>query len=356
MTDTHWPQLDGVRAAAIGIVLLAHLAPPDSKLGHSGEIGVRIFFVLSGFLITGILLRVRDASLKTGQSLLISLRQFYLRRALRIFPVFYIALAAGVAAGLLKYPDALPWMIAYVGNWYTVIYGRGFGWLNAFWTLWIEEQFYFVWPFLVFCAPRRFMIPGAVCIVALSIAYRLFASVTNVPFTAIYENTVTSVDALVLGAILAMLHSDKIARRRLAIYGWAVALPVMAIYSVMAITGHGGRLGNTFVMPVATAFLGLALVDRAATGGRWALSRILENPAVRWLGAISYGLYAYHEVVHGMLINASRSMGYLWTDSGIMHPLLWITCSFVVTVMSYYLMERPLSARYKHRIRYVTRA
>jgi peptidoglycan/LPS O-acetylase OafA/YrhL len=328
-SSRHLAQLDGVRALAIGLVLVAHAAPLHSRLSLIGEIGVRIFFVLSGFLITGILLKVRAGSLETGQSLWISLRQFYLRRALRIFPVFYLALAAGVAGGLLKYPDALPWMVAYVGNWYTVIYGRTFGWLNPFWTLWIEEQFYLIWPLLVLYVPRRFTLPGAIGIVALSVAYRLVAYLTGVPFWAIYENTVTSLDALVLGAILAMLGN-----RRLAVYGW-VALPVMTICF-----GFATRLGDVFVTPMATAFLGVALVERAARGGRW----------------MSYGLYAYQEIVHGLLIKAAQSLGHVWTDFGWIRTPFVLVCALAVTAASYYGMERPLSRRYKRRIPYILKA
>ncbi|MGH8521851.1 MAG: acyltransferase family protein [Gammaproteobacteria bacterium] len=119
-SEKYAPQLDGVRALAIGIVLLQHYLPSYARFVPSGEIGVRIFFVLSGFLITRISLGVRERSALVDQPLKLSLRQFYLRRALRIFPVYYVGVAAGIAGGLLPYPDAMPWVLTYISNWYTV--------------------------------------------------------------------------------------------------------------------------------------------------------------------------------------------------------------------------------------------
>jgi peptidoglycan/LPS O-acetylase OafA/YrhL len=114
-------------------------------------------------------------------------------------------------------------------------------------------------------------------------------------------------------------------------------------------------VSSLFLSPVATAFFGVALVDRTARGGHWQLSPLLGNAAVRWVGQVSYGLYVYHVIVYGLLARAANSKGYAWHDLGLIRTPIAVICAFAVTAASFYLMERPLSARFKHRVPYVIR-
>jgi peptidoglycan/LPS O-acetylase OafA/YrhL len=151
-SNPHMPQLDGLRALAVLAVLAFHWIPGIGTLfGASlGELGVDLFFVLSGFLITGILLDAR--AVNPGENLHV-LRQFYLRRFLRIFPLYYATFVLLALLDIPPFRDAFGWHLLYLQNFYQWVHGRGM-WGSHLWTLAVEEQFYLLWPFIVLFAPK----------------------------------------------------------------------------------------------------------------------------------------------------------------------------------------------------------
>ena len=177
----HLAGLDGLRAIAVGLVLLHHLVPlhrivphpPGTKVGNVvpplGYIGVSLFFVLSGFLITRILLAGRervDAGHTTTPRLL---GAFYVRRTLRIFPLYYATLLVLTLldTGLVR--DRIAWHATYTSNW---LFSSAAAWSAGgserhFWTLAVEEQFYLLWPWLMLLVPAR-LLPGALVLTFLA--------------------------------------------------------------------------------------------------------------------------------------------------------------------------------------------
>src|SRR5665213_1037330 len=172
----YMPQLDGLRALAVLAVWFEHWgAPPIPGLKYIhelGGLGVFLFFVLSGFLITGILLRGREAIETQGIALREVTRTFYIRRFLRILPVYYVVLFS--TAILLPNTRRLFWWhFTYTTNlWYGV---HWFDYVPGahFWSLAVEEQFYLAWPWLVLLTPRRFLMKSMIWIAAISAIYRL---------------------------------------------------------------------------------------------------------------------------------------------------------------------------------------
>src|SRR5438045_1535479 len=147
----HMPALDGLRAVAVAAVLFAHFNPkswshPLVRLGH---VGVILFFVLSGFLISGILLGSRDDIDDGAVRRSACLRIFYVRRALRIFPIYYLTLFAVTLAGYQPVRERLGWLLSYTENVCAVFFGADFMYAEHFWSLCVEEQFYLVWPAII---------------------------------------------------------------------------------------------------------------------------------------------------------------------------------------------------------------
>ena len=250
----HLPALDGVRGLAVLMVLLFHFVgdvPPSGSVERVivgvtkyGAFGVELFFVLSGFLITGILYDTHNGPYY--------FRNFYMRRFLRIFPLYYgvLALVFFVAPliPLLRGPtldyllDRQAWAWLYAVNIYIAGHGEwSFSYLNHFWSLAIEEHFYFFWPLVVFALARR---PRALIAVSLAIALgamlaRLTGSLMGLSWWTTYTLTPFRLDGLALGAFLAVAVRQPEGLERL-----ARALP-------LAVAVAGGLAAATYLAGLA---------------------------------------------------------------------------------------------------------
>jgi len=175
--DRWCPQLDGLRAIAVTFVLIHHWISP--RLGF-GIIGVQLFFVLSGFLITGILLRERRGVESGRQSIGFSVRQFYARRFLRIFPLYYACLALFVVLDRFEIRKSLVWFACYLSNVFFFLKGEFGGPFSHFWSLAVEEQFYLFWPWIVLLAPRKRLLAILVGAIVLAPLTRLTTFLRNI--------------------------------------------------------------------------------------------------------------------------------------------------------------------------------
>jgi peptidoglycan/LPS O-acetylase OafA/YrhL len=290
----HRPQLDSLRTVAVFTVMLGHFAPTATGSVPLGNLGVRLFFVLSGFLITGILLRCRSF-VASGARPAAVIGRFYARRLLRIAPAFYGLLAVMWIAGVPEVRDSLPWHLTYMTNVYLARLGDWHGSTSHFWSLAVEEQFYLVWPAIVlFMPPKR----TNLLVVALALSaplVRLIGAWQGWSPISLLVLPIGSADSLALGALLASLSAgDSRARERLTTVGlWAA--PVALAMTVLAANQRsiGGVIPGAFLDTLwSLAFVWL--IDRAAGGFRGAFGALLENRALVYLGRISYGLYLIH--------------------------------------------------------------
>lgn len=353
----HFPQLDALRAFAVGAVLLAHFSPTiAAAMPQLGFAGVRLFFVISGFLITGILLRARDA-IRAGESTFgAETGRFFLRRTLRIFPAFYLLLLANAALDIGSTREDFWWHAAYLSN---VLMGLDGNWrdlLTHLWSLAVEEQFYLLWPLLVLGACRS---PASlrllfIAAVAAGPLFRL-ATVLLAPGHPLAPLLLTPAcfDLLGAGALLAWLRHrrgehDPARRpwRRLGFLLLPVALAAALPFPPWASDWQ------TVLAPAVQAFAFAALVDGAAIGFRGALAAPLSWPPLLWIGRISYGIYLYHNNAHWIGPRLLRWLtGYrvAYFPSETLHVLYLSALSLVAATLGWYLIERPINFR-KERI------
>jgi peptidoglycan/LPS O-acetylase OafA/YrhL len=349
MNGRHLPQLDALRTFAVFAVMLGHYAPEATASLPLGQLGVRLFFVLSGFLITGILLNCRQL-VAEGAAPIAVLGRFYGRRFLRLIPPYYALLVAMWVTAIPTVHDSLPWHVAYASNIFFARSGAWHGETSHFWSLAVEEQFYLLWPLVVlFPAPRRRTI--AVLLIALAApAFRVVGlwqgwssvSMATLPFG--------STDSLALGALLAIWSRDTRLRVRLsAVSGW---LSVVAMaWTAMSIAHLDvARSVSNVWLPTLWSFSFVWLVNRAAIGFGGAAGRLLEHRLLVYLGRISYGLYLFHEV-------GPRIAQWLWTIAGFElryppHRIVGVGAPMLVTValaaLSWRFYEGPINRLKRH--------
>ncbi len=357
------PQLDGLRAFAVAMVLCYHFYRPIRSYVHLGGIGVRVFFVLSGFLITGILLRTRLEMDGRGGHRGHALGRFYIRRMLRIFPLFYFVLAIAWIGKVAGVRPALGWHAAYLSNVYFFLEnsahpGRWGGQVSHLWSLAVEEQFYLLWPWVILFARRRWLPGIALALAALGPVFRFVV-------TRLTGNDITPVllpgciDSLALGAYLAMSVLPEFKDHPLVRpVGPAVLGAGAALFAACLASEHfGGFEGFRMVsFDLAIAILGLWLVARASRGMGGIAGKVLEWAPLRYLGTISYGIYVYHLLMPALLPKVTRRLGLpdLLAPLGdqTLPFLLFYTCvTVVVAALSWHLFEAPIN-RLKDRFEY----
>lgn len=327
------PSLDGLRAFSIVLVLIGHLGGtagfdvpvPLLEWVPSAHFGVRVFFVISGFLITSLLL---EESKKTGT---IDVLKFYFRRAFRIFPAFYafvlvMALLSSVELVPLESGDLLHAVT------YTTNYNSDRAWtLGHLWSLSVEEQFYLLWPFVL-------LVAGITRGKWFALAYVLLAPFVRVGMwkffpemrAGIGETFETAADAIAVGCLLAY-HRDWLSRQAwLSVLHrpWVMAGIVGLAYLADHFYGYVSisyTVGETY-MNVAIALA----IDWSVRHARGRIGRLLNSPVLVFIGQLSYSLYLWQQPF------MDDKSPHAWTHFP-MNLLLAITCG----VISYYVIESP---------------
>jgi peptidoglycan/LPS O-acetylase OafA/YrhL len=339
------PDIEGLRAVAVGLVLLDHVFGWPS----GGFIGVDVFFVISGFLITGLLVRERA---RTGR---ISFRAFYVRRARRLMPAAVATLAVTALASWLLFLDGRfrqtltdeLWALFFGANVHFAQLGTDYFQQSAapspvqhFWSLAVEEQFYLVWPaliLLVFAVPlgrrkgRTTLLVAAMALVTVaSFAWSVHATATS-PATA-YFSTFTRAWELGVGALIAV-SADRLLRLpavlRVAL-AWLGLVGV--VLSAFVISSADPFPGSLALLPVASAGLLVAFgAQRGGPGTRW----VLGSPPARFLGRISYSLYLWHWPVVVLCLT-------VFEPGSVTCWAVALGVSLLLATVSYHAVEQPV--------------
>jgi peptidoglycan/LPS O-acetylase OafA/YrhL len=358
-----YPGLDGVRGVAVFLVFTIHYVP--KLLGYIGWTGVIVFFVLSGFLITGGLYDNRHDPHR--------FRNFYIRRTLRIFPLFYFIWVCILITGLFlqqRWRPLLALWPTYLGNYARFIAGTSavdriwtsrFAFeIGHFWSLAIEEQFYLLWPLVVFKVNDRNKLIQ-ICI-AVIFGVLLLRSVLVLALPAhliqlgfLYRMTFSQADAFLLGGLLALLMRGP-AEARVLHWGarlWGIASSALVIAWLFNGGAHGfpieensrwvGAYGFTLLDLIAAGLILCSLNRRSL------LFRFFSFRPLRVLGRYSYGFYVYHVIIQQPLV------GFVLNRWRVPHALLYTADFFIIlgaSALSYHILEMPFLRLKK---RFITR-
>jgi peptidoglycan/LPS O-acetylase OafA/YrhL len=364
LPEARFRPFDGLRGIAILLVLFHHFTGNSGALprtamervyfalAEASWCGVDLFFVLSGFLITGILLRSKD-----GERYL---RNFYLRRALRIFPAYYALLIAVFVVlppfvpidetfGALR--DDQVWYWTYLTN---VLYARE-GWppvsgVGHLWSLAVEEQFYLLWPLVVLVCGRRTLVHVCIVAAALSLLLRIDL-VQRSHVTAAYVLMPAHMDALAIGALLAVVGEEPRWQSRLRPWAKRVAWWSAGLLAVIAIAARGLNAAHPYVLTAGVSafalFFGAILVLVRVAPPASPVSCVLSGPVLTFFGRYSYGLYLTHSPLLRFLITqrfggtAVQPVGGSVMAGVVLFSMIGVALSVGVSLVSWHVVERP---------------
>jgi peptidoglycan/LPS O-acetylase OafA/YrhL len=345
----HYPALDGLRGIAILLVVFYH------NFGFSnyfffGWLGVDLFFVLSGFLITDILLRTVNSP---GY-----FKNFYAKRILRIFPLYYLSLiiififlpqVKNFPLDLSYYINNQWWFWSYLQNWFLIFHNAGNSTtvIQHYWSLAVEEQFYLIWPFVIFLIKKPkilLWVTGGLLLAIMSVRFAMWTmQVKDFNYFGLY--TFTRIDGICIGSMLAILqfmHSAFLKK-----YFTGVVLLLAGFNFLFYFFNKQNQFTFPYLAVVGyTTFAALfaLLVYESVEGSNKVVNFFLNNPVLKFFGKISYGLYVFHWPVYLILYGSVES----WIKDGFNDnsTMLRIAASIILTliailisVISFYFFE-----------------
>jgi peptidoglycan/LPS O-acetylase OafA/YrhL len=359
---TRIESLDGVRGIAVILVLAVHfqnmaVLPQTSAVSRWlsglmswGWSGVDLFLVLSGFLITGILLDTTDSE-KRFQS-------FYHRRILRTFPLYYAVVLLSLAASVLVRhsnhilgPSPIGWVayLLYVQNWW-MPFGdpHHMEFLGPLWSLAIEEQFYLVWPLCVWRLSTRTLtkICSLGVLGAFLLRFGLTSHITPTLGFVVYLNTFTRMDALLVGGLCAIAVRDTVLLVRFRKLAPIALAAVASGLALIVFRGHDAWNDPDVLvyghLLLAIGFACLILLAYYLNGAGTAFDKTLCSKSLKLFGKYSYGIYVYQGLVLELTLHLFRHRP--WWGYSIRNALLvafaWVAGPFLIAFLSYHLFEK----------------
>ena len=345
---TYMKQLDGLRAMAVLAVLWTHYLPEEYWLFgiYWGGYGVRLFFVLSGFLITGILLKSRQHITQGKQCSFFAIRQFYIRRFLRIFPLYYVILALAVLIAMPQVKEAIAWHVSYLSNVYFALQGRFHGSAGHLWSLAVEEQFYLLWPWFILFLPRRWLLPTIIIFIGVAPLFRLTSTVVGVNLVAIWVLTPGACDALCLGALLAYLNSREnallISKEKVLRYFLLTGLFITIVLPILPYL-NTQNLVVSALADTGRSLIFACLVAAAAHGFKSFAGKVLESKPMVYLGKISYGIYLIHAFMPEIVDRIFDYLGLSDDKSPLTIAFLSTVATIIAATITWQVLEKPIN-------------
>lgn len=357
MNNRHIIQLDGLRFFAVVMVMIAHWLqwqwsnPILTKIPFVH--GVTLFFVLSGFLITRILIINRDKYNEKGINKALLVKNFYIRRFFRIFPIYYLLIIGLYLFNYKNTSEIFPWLVTYTSNIYQSINNVYIGDFNHFWSLAVEEQFYLFWPFVIlFLKPNKTLqIIILTIIVSIITKSYLYIYVGNWMATSYF--TLSCMHALGLGALLAYIKVYKPkTENKLSKPIWLYM--TIGLYIISLIIQNKLNLGwykevfDDFFFAILAFFIVLRASENRFRG---VVQVILENKFVTYSGKISYGLYVYHLFIPALFYYVAPIIGLSISNKYTFFIAAYFL-TFLVAHLSWKLIELPIN-KLKNKVPYI---
>jgi len=344
--SSYQPHLDGLRAVAILGILFEHFDLQLPVLFRCGPLSVRFFFVLTGYFITLSLWRVRGEMADSNEGFL-PLGRYYLARLLRTGPPFYLSLVLGAIFGIEEVRSNFFWLATFQANNYIAWLGYWPDAISHYWSLAVQEQFYFLWPLVVLTLPRRWFLPTMAAFILFGLGFRIACIVTNATTITRWVTLFGCVDSFAVGALVAYLKESKILDKMWQSKTLLFAMPLAACACFFLgralMTLPEGNVCLALVESVDAVFLAWILAA-SLTGMNRRYARVLSWAPLVYLGKISYGIYVYHVFI--IVLVSPLLVPYGMTEehnaSGRIAILLALTLA--ASSLSWHWLEQPFLA------------
>ncbi|MDB5248371.1 MAG: acyltransferase 3 [Segetibacter sp.] len=357
----YYRQLDALRFVAVTMVLLQHWFSFEFvKTFYLGLQGVLLFFALSGFLITNILLKNKQEVENGTTTNAKVLKTFYFRRTLRIFPIYYLTLIFLYLFSFKGLDGKTIWYALYASNIYTFIHQKWDGIIGPLWSLAVEEQFYLVWPFLILLVPaKRLMYFFIGCILSAPVL-RLIAVLIGNTMTSAPEPHISMIvlmpcciDCFAFGGLLAYILQHKAKYEREIKF-----LNNNALFATVFIAGLVSVMfrDNYFyytLFPTLFSFFAILFIYRLVKSFKGITEKLVTNSVVIYLGKISYGLYLYHgpfpfilAILDFTLMKVAPHFSLFSSVNDFpqtLRSVIWIVYLVIISSISYFFIEKPLN-------------
>jgi len=347
---TYYKQLDGLRAIAVISVMIAHwlqnaISIPLLRNLPYGT-GVTLFFVLSGFLITKILLDFKEKNIALGKSNFNSVKSFYVRRSLRIFPIYYLTIFVLLIIGFDNTAELFPWLVSYTSNIYMTFSGEYVGSFTHFWSLAVEEQFYLLWVFVIIFIPKAYLKKTIIYVIAISILL-LYYFIFYTPYWMANALMICSMHILGLGALIAFYvkyEPERVAKMNLSRV--KLLLFILSLFFILIyVYQKPDTLYNSlkdFKNPFISFIYALVVLVAIRDGFTGVMKLILENKVMIYIGRISYGLYIYHLFMNPLYFKFLSRYIYIRTDD-YGYFLVFFLLNMIIASASWYFIEQPIN-------------
>jgi peptidoglycan/LPS O-acetylase OafA/YrhL len=342
-------QLDALRAFAVLAVIFSHTITESYQIGEFaffefGAYGVYLFFVLSGFLITGQLLEAKQARDALQDSLGPPLKAFFAKRALRLLPAYYLALCGAWFIDLRTIRVEFPWHAMQLTNVYFGLdqTAENISPVGHLWSLSMEWQFYLIWPFVVLLFPPRALVAITIGLIAFS--FTSWLKVLPLPQPIVLTSIPASLDSLGFGAMLAIAISRGWPVERIGRFLWWTGLACL-LMTLPLMIGYPdiGWVLSPYAHEIMNLFFTL-LVYRACHRIDGSIGKCLDNRNLQYTGVISYGIYLYHQYILSTYEGlAGRMGGWMPIDYGWKLTIALFALSWIVAHFSWQWLEQPIN-------------
>ncbi|HEV3272673.1 MAG TPA: acyltransferase [Candidatus Methylacidiphilales bacterium] len=344
--STYYPHLDGLRALAILGILFEHLDLPLPVMLRCGPLSVRFFFVLTGYFITLSLWRVRGEMADSNEGYM-PLGRYYLARLLRTGPPFYLSLLIGALFGIEEVRSNFFWLATFQANNYIAWLGYWPDAISHYWSLAVQEQFYFLWPLIVLTLPRRWFFATMAGFILFGLGFRIVCIVDNSTTLARWVTLFGCIDSFAVGALVAYLRQSKFLDRMWQSKTLLFAMPLAAgacfFLGRALMTLPEGNVWLALTESVDAVFLAWVLAA-SLTGMQDRYARILSWEPLVYLGKISYGVYVYHVFIIVLVSPLLASLGMTEDHNAFARIAILLAVTFAVASFSWHWIEQPFLA------------